>query len=71
MSMEQDRFGDIAVQLGFITQDQLSEALKTQVEDNLDGGPHRLVGEILLKEGIMTHPQVGTVLASLGMAPNL
>jgi hypothetical protein len=65
------RFGVIAVQHGFITPEQLIEALKTQVEGNLDGGPHRLIGEILQKEGTMTYSQIGEVLMGLGMVSNL
>ena len=61
------RFGVIAVQQGFITQDQLFEALKTQVEDNLEKGTHRLLGEILHQQGAMTWSQIGEVLMALGV----
>jgi hypothetical protein len=65
------RFGVVAVQYGFITPDQLIDALKTQVEGDLDGGPHRLVGEILQKQGTMNYSQIGQVLMGLGMVANL
>ncbi len=71
MSREKKRFGVMAVQLGFITRDQLFEALKTQVEDDLNGGAHRLVGEILQKQGTMTYSQIGEVLTGLGVVSNL
>jgi len=60
------RFGVIAVEEGFISPTQLFEALETQVEDDLNGRPHRLIGEILQKQGIMTWAQVGIVLMALG-----
>jgi len=71
MSRQEKRFGVMAVQFGFITRDQLFEALKTQVEDDLNGGAHRLVGEILQKQGTMTYSQIGEVLTGLGVVSNL
>ena len=65
------RFGVVAVQHGFITPDQLIDALKVQVEGNLGGEAHRLVGEILQKQGTMTYSQIGQVLMGMGMVPNL
>jgi hypothetical protein len=38
------RFGVIAVEKRFITKEQLFEALKTQVEEDLLGKPHTLIG---------------------------
>jgi len=61
------RFGVIAVQQGMITKDQLLEAWKTQVEDNLEKGIHRLLGEILFQQGAMTWEQIGEVLKALGV----
>jgi hypothetical protein len=60
------RFGHVAVQKGFITQDQLLEALKVQVEEDLAGEPHRLLGRILCEQGAMRWGQVGKVLLILG-----
>ena len=56
------RFGVVAVEKGFITPDQLFEALKVQVQDDLETGNHRLLGEILLKQGTMTPSQIDEVL---------
>ena len=61
------RFGVVAVQKGFITPDQLFKALKVQVQDDLEKGDHRLLGEILFDEGVMTWTQVGEVLETLGV----
>jgi len=61
------RFGVVAVQKGFITPDQLFKALKVQVQDDLEQGDHRLLGEILQGEGVMTWTQIGEVLETLGV----
>ncbi len=61
------RFGVVALQKGFITPDQLFKALKVQVQDDLEKGNHRLLGEILFDEGVMTWTQVGEVLETLGV----
>ncbi len=60
------RFGAVAVQEGFITEDQLIKALKAQVKDDLKGRPHRLLGEVLQQQGVMTWSQIGEVLICLG-----
>ncbi|UCG79637.1 MAG: hypothetical protein JSV60_06525, partial [Desulfobacterales bacterium] len=52
---------------GLITRDQLYEALKAQVDDDLDGGSHRPLGEILVQQGAMMWAQVGEVLEILGV----
>jgi len=59
------RFGVVAVEKGFINADQLMEALKTQVEDNLKGAEHRLVGMILLDMGLLTLEQIDEILQEL------
>jgi hypothetical protein len=61
------RFGIIAVEEGMITRNQLLEALRAQVEDNLDKGTHRLIGEILYQQGAMTLAQISEVLMALGV----
>ena len=56
------RFGVVAVEKGFITPDQLFEALKVQVREDLESQAHRLVGEILLEQGAITPEQKEEVL---------
>lgn len=58
----QKRFGAIAVERGFITEDQLFQALKIQAKENLAEGKHRLLGQILLEQGLITTPQIEEVL---------
>lgn len=59
------RFGVTAVQEGFLTQDQLLGALSAQVIDDLEGRPHRLIGETLCDQGAMTLAQRDEVLQTL------
>jgi hypothetical protein len=56
------RFGTIAVDKGFVTSEQLKEALSKQIEDNLSGKPHRIIGRIFFEEGWITPQQIETVL---------
>lgn len=56
------RFGQIAVERGFITPKQLKEALSEQVDNDLAGKPHRVLGDILFEKAWMTARQVEIVL---------
>ncbi len=56
------RFGKIAVDMGFITAEQLKEAITEQVEDDLADKPHRPIGKILLESGLITKEQIDIVL---------
>ncbi len=59
------RFGKIAVDMGFITVEQLKEAMVEQVEDNLANKHHRPIGKILLESGWITEEQIDIVLNEL------
>jgi hypothetical protein len=61
------RFGALAVAKGFITSDQLIEAIKIQVTENLSQTTHRLIGEILRDQGYLTAIQTVEVLNSMGI----
>jgi hypothetical protein len=52
----------VAVQKGFITLDQLIEAIDVQAEESIEGRMHRLIGEILLEKGYISTPQIYEVL---------
>jgi hypothetical protein len=58
-------FGDVAVELGFVTAKEVFEALNRQFEDDARGERHRLVGEILYASGKLTREQVERVVAAL------
>ncbi len=51
---------------GFITADQVIEALRIQVMEDIEKGKHRLIGRILLGQGLITLSQIEELLDSLG-----
>ena len=59
------RFGQIAVEKGFVTSRQVKEALLEQIDDDLARRPHRELGIILLEKGSMNAQQVEAVLNEL------
>lgn len=59
------RFGVTAVEKGFITSEQLFEAMKVQISEDLEPSGHRLLGEILLDQGHITTEQIDEVLESM------
>jgi hypothetical protein len=60
------RFGVLAVEKGLITADQVIEALRIQVFEDIEKGKHRLIGRILLEQGLTTLAQIEEVLKSMG-----
>jgi hypothetical protein len=68
MEKRDKRFGFVAVELGFITTDQLFEALKTQVKEELEGGKRQLIGQILYKKRYITSIQIDEVLLYMGIS---
>ena len=56
------RFAATAVLRGFVTADQVKEALTEQLEDNILNRPHRQIGQILLTNNWITAEQIDIVL---------
>jgi hypothetical protein len=56
------RFGDVAIYKGFITLEQLIDAMTIQIKDEAEKGSHRLLGEILVDMGALNIVQVEEVL---------
>ncbi len=52
------RFGAIAVEKGFITVEQLVEALTIQARENVENDEHRRLGRILLDQGLINGSQI-------------
>ncbi|HEU5359895.1 MAG TPA: hypothetical protein VFU42_01930 [Candidatus Deferrimicrobiaceae bacterium] len=61
------RFGSIAFQRKYVTKEQIQQALAAQVEDNVSGRPHRLLGAILLEKGWITKEQEASILKEMGV----
>jgi len=58
-------FGHVAIDRGFVTLEELVNALNIQAMDKIEKKKHRRIGEILLQQGLMTSSQIGEVLALL------
>ncbi|WP_018990385.1 hypothetical protein [Aromatoleum toluclasticum] len=59
------RFGQIAIELGFLTESQLTDALARQVREELSGQGHRLLGAILFDTDILSATQVEQITTEL------
>ena len=56
------RFGQVAIENGFISPEQLTSALSLQAQEKLNDGRHQLIGEILVNQGFITPQQVKAIL---------
>jgi hypothetical protein len=61
VDLVEERFGTIAVKRGFVTKEQVLEAMKVQMERDLDGLEHRLIGSVLYSMGYVTLQQIDEV----------
>jgi hypothetical protein len=59
------QFGIIAIEKGFITSEMLIEALRVQVEDEVEFHTHRLIGEILMEKDYLTAMQIQNILNTI------
>jgi hypothetical protein len=66
MEQYEKRFGVIAVEMGFITREDLNNAIKIQIMEEILDERHRLLGAILLEEGKITTEQIVSVLEQQG-----
>ena len=71
--MESDRklFGEIAFERGYVTTEQLYEALTLQAKAEATGKPYRFLGQILMDLGYMSETHVLEVLSELHRAESL
>lgn len=65
--IEYFRFGSIAYQRSYVTKEQIQEALAEQVDDNLSGRPHRLLGRIFREKGWLTEEQERSITEEMGV----
>lgn len=59
------RFAVVAVEKGFATEEQVLEALKIQLMEDLARKGHRLIGEILVSQGYITEERVDEVVLEI------
>lgn len=56
------RFAQLAVNKGFVSSEQVIQAVTEQLNDDLARKEHKLIGTIMMKKGWMTAKQVEEVL---------
>ena len=61
------RFGDVAVEKGFVSKEQVEKALKIQMMDDSEGKGHRVIGAILKQLGYMTTEEINEILDIMGI----
>jgi len=59
------RFGQVSVENGYATSEQIKQAVMEQTDDDLANRPHRLIGRILLDKGWMTAQQIENVVNNM------
>ncbi len=59
------RFGQVAVRKGYVSKEDVLKALDIQLDENLHTGKHRLIGRILLEQGLLTPGEVEDILRDL------
>jgi hypothetical protein len=64
---EMYRFGSIAVSRRYVTLAQVQQALAIQIEDNVNGRKHRILGDILLEKQWISDEQVASILSEIGV----
>ena len=60
--MEKQRFGELAQQLGFLSETQLETALTIQAHEDGASMPRRPLGIICMQEGMLSFDQVVRIL---------
>jgi hypothetical protein len=59
------RFGAVAVHKKFSTAEQVKTAIMEQLDDDINGREHRLLGTILFDKGWITEDQIEAVLMEI------
>lgn len=65
------RFGIVAIERGFITEDQLQEAILIQEKERDKTGKQRFIGRILADQGLISIAQIDEILNAMGKGPAL
>ncbi len=62
MKPKRKPFGQIAVEMGFVTQAQVKQALEIQKDEDARKAPHRLLGIIMLEAGFLSSEEMIQIL---------
>lgn len=61
------RFGEVAINLGYLTREQIARALAVQEREDEQLLPHRHIGRICVELGFLPRHHVLTILEQQGM----
>lgn len=64
------RFGVVAVKKGYVSAEQVINALNIQAREDVSNGKHRRVGMILMEQGLLTPMQIDEVLKEMEKQKN-
>ncbi len=64
------RFGITAIEKGYISKGQLFEAMKVQIENELEGMTSRFIGAVLHSMGYLSIDQIDEVLGEMSQGEN-
>ena len=62
---QEKRFGRVAVEKGFVTPEQILEAMRIQILEEVEQGKHRRIGAILMEQGALTKQKINEVLGAM------
>lgn len=65
MELLEKRFGMVAVDNDYISKDQLQQALRAQIDENIENNSHKLIGSILMELGYLDEEQTNKILLAL------
>jgi hypothetical protein len=65
--MERALFGTLAVELRFLSHEQLSRVLAIQQRESLRDRRHRPIGQICIEEGLLSMGDLVTILEHQGL----
>jgi hypothetical protein len=63
--LSEARFGVAAIQKGFVSLEQIIDALGVQIEENISSGTHRPLGQILVDQELIDCSQLEDVLQTI------
>ena len=65
LEKQEKRFGRVAVEKGFVTPEQILEAMRIQILEAVEQGKHRRIGAILMEQGALTKQKINEVLGAM------
>jgi hypothetical protein len=71
MGRKKELFGEVAIKLGYVTKEQVKEALNYQKDMKTKENKHKLLGMIMLELGMLGTTELINILRYLESKPNV